>query len=230
LKTIFENEHFIIVDKPSGWLSVDSRDPRDERPCAGRIIEKDMAAKGTEKARIWPCHRLDAEVSGILIFAKSSEAHRAANGWFEKHLVQKTYDAFSEPLANAADHDELRAQLEKTQLWHSNIARGKRRSYEADFGKEAITRVKLLGEFDYPNATSKCLHWQMEPLTGRPHQLRFELFKHKSPIIGDELYGARIKYPNEGIALRAFHVKFLDKHRTMWGLPEEFHIDGLAKI
>jgi len=218
LKTLFENEQFVIVDKPAGWLSVDSRDPKDERRCAGRELELELKNRGEGASRIWPCHRLDAEVSGILIFAKSSEAHRAANAWFEKHQVQKTYEAYSEPPAAAA-LDELLAEAKNLLLWKSVIARGKRRSYEADFGREAITRAKLLGEVKI--AGQKYLHWELEPLTGRPHQLRFEMFKHGSPILGDELYGAKSKFPDGGIALRACKIKFLDKHRTMWGLPPE---------
>ncbi|MBS1983183.1 MAG: RNA pseudouridine synthase, partial [Bdellovibrionales bacterium] len=72
MKIVFENPHFLAADKAPGWLSVPSRLGADDaRPCVGRELEK-------THGRVWPVHRLDLEVSGLILFARNAEAHRAA--------------------------------------------------------------------------------------------------------------------------------------------------------
>ncbi len=90
LKIIFQNQHFVAVDKPAGWLSVPSRWGTDEeRPCVGLLLQEQLRSK------IYPVHRLDEPVSGLLLFALNAAAHRAANAWFADHHIQKTYEAMT---------------------------------------------------------------------------------------------------------------------------------------
>ncbi len=185
---IFENENWVAVEKPSLWLTVPSRvGEQDERPCLGRILEKQM------ERRLFPVHRLDYEVSGVVLFALNSDAHRAANQWFEKHLVRKTYHALS-----CGPVDE---KFFKPNVWRSKLVRGKRRTFAADHGLESITEVKCLVG-DSPKAL-----WELRPLTGRSHQLRFEMAYHGYPILGDALYGG-LAWSGEGIALSARDLDF----------------------
>jgi len=191
---IFENRDFVIVDKPSGWLSVPSRlGKKDLRPVLGKHLEQQL------KCKIWPVHRLDFEVSGLIIFAKSVEGHKVANQWFETHEVVKTYEAWTRDSADFLD-------LGVWQLWESQIQRGKKRSFEAPHGKLAKTNAKLVERTLINNIPIAI--WNLQPLTGRSHQLRFELFKRHRPIIGDVLYGNTDLLAEGQMALRCFELDF----------------------
>lgn len=193
---VFENFNFLAVDKPAGWLSVPSRlGAADERPCAGRWLEEKFG-------RLWPVHRLDEEVSGLLLFARTAEAHRVASMAFEGREVHKTYEAFTEGRADSGWKPGQSFE------WKSRLMRGKKRAYEADYGKEAVTQAKWLGI----DEVSGLLRWELHPLTGRSHQLRFELAKRGYPIAGDALYGAKAAWPTGGVALRSVALA--------WASPE----------
>jgi len=211
---IFENNDFLAVDKRSGFLSVPSRlGEADSRPCEMRVWSKALGI------RLWAVHRLDEEVSGILLFAKTSEAHRSANTWFEKKEIKKLYEALTE---------EVHGQEPGIKnLWKSTLLRGKKRAYERSFGKESVTEAIL----DKPEAScpSNRSQWKLSPLTGRSHQLRFEMSKHGYPICGDSLYGSSIQLNKpETIALRAVELDFSNcQDREKFSLPEKISVPGL---
>lgn len=207
MKSIFENEYFLVVDKRPGYLSVPSRQKEDCRPCE---LQEWSCNRGI---RLWPIHRLDEKVTGLLMFAKTREAHQKANEWFEKRKIKKTYEALT-----------LSVPFELTEgqsfLWTSCLLRGKKRAYERDFGKEAKTQAILLKKQIIWGESAVSL-WKLHPLTGRSHQLRFELAKQGYPILGDELYGSSIKIPiPQAIALRATELDFTDCEEVLsFGLP-----------
>lgn len=215
MNVLFENEHFIALDKPAGWLSVVSRDKDDPRPC----LATQLQAKSAGQNRIWPCHRLDVEVSGLILFAKNSEAHRAANKWFEDHTIQKIYEALTELPVERESRAKLEAALNKSVTWRSIIARGKKRAYESAHGKEAITHAELLEIDGTLSDGTRFWHWHLKPQTGRPHQLRFELFKRQMPVIGDKLYSSNVSFTMSGIALRSIALSFEKIDAKAWGLP-----------
>ncbi|WP_413578198.1 RluA family pseudouridine synthase [Bdellovibrio sp. HCB290] len=206
IQIVFENAHFVICDKPAGVLSTPSRlGAEDERNCLGIALQKQLAIQ------IYPVHRLDFEVSGLVMYAKTAEAHRKANGWFENKTVSKTYRA----LTTAQDFSHIpenvknsRAKFELSTSqnfeWKSRILRGKRRAYESPEGKDSMTLAQYLG------ANAQCfLQWDLQPVTGRSHQLRFDLSRHGFPIVGDTLYGSKVKWCGENsIALRAYRIDF----------------------
>ncbi len=219
LQVVFEGEFFLAVDKPAGWLSVPSRyEQEDQRPCVGRILEERLHGN-----RIWPVHRLDQEVTGLMLWAKTSDAQRVAGEWFEKRLILKTYEAWTEgvPGEGWKQGEEM--------LWESRLARGKKRAYEAKFGKNGATVAVWENFLRLEGIDQDLLKWKMRPLTGRPHQIRFELMKHGCPVLGDKLYGAKQVFSGSGIALRAFSLDFKNiKDRSSWGLPEMIKIGGLS--
>ncbi len=209
---LFENTNFLAVDKRAGFLSVPSRlGDQDPRSC--EITEWSQE----KQIRLWAIHRLDEEVSGVLLFAKTPDAHRIANGWFEKRCVRKSYEALT-------DVAEKSFQSGEKLVWKSKLLRGKKRAYEKEFGKEAITEATLVGK-----DSDKSL-WKLAPLTGRSHQLRFEMAKHGFPILGDELYGSKcpLGIPN-AIALRAIELDFNGcPDREKVGLPEKLRVSSLV--
>ena len=208
--TIFANEHFVVADKPAGALTVPGRTgASDPRPCIGRELETALGI------RLWPIHRLDCEVSGLVVFAKNADAHRAANTWFAGREVRKIYQALTA-------RGEGVTPSSQPMEWRCRLLRGKKRAYESPHGKEAVTRAVCLGE------RAAGLGWRLEPLTGRSHQLRVQLAAHGFPIVGDVLYGSSIPYALPGIALRAVE---LDLHacgdREKWAVPAELRVEGL---
>ena len=89
---VFQNEHFVIVDKAPLVLSVPSRMGEDEtRPVLGLILEKDLGRT------VYPVHRLDFEVQGLIMYALTPAAHKAGNAWFEQKIVFKKYSAILSP-------------------------------------------------------------------------------------------------------------------------------------
>ena len=177
---LYSSNRFVVPDKPAGWLSVPSRmGAADTRPCVGKVLEEAL------KVRLWPVHRLDLEVTGILLFAKDAEAHRLANHWFEHRLVGKTYEALSNGDPAQASDQNL--------TWRSTLLRGKKRAYESPHGKPSETTARFLKIINLDDGPA--LLWHLEPHTGRPHQLRYELSRHGFPILGDKLYGSERPCP-----------------------------------
>lgn len=199
MSVVFENEHLIVVDKPAGVLTTPARDPADPRRCLGRELQSQLGQQ------IYPVHRLDFEVSGLVMFTKTADAHRSAQRWFEHAQVAKLYrgQSLGTPAALAAFVD--------VQEWQSHIVRGKRRSFVAPHGLLARTRARVVDV--------KAALWHLEPITGRPHQLRVEMARHGFPLRNDVLYGAPAEPAQVGISLRAVALGF-ESIKDRLGLPE----------
>jgi tRNA pseudouridine32 synthase / 23S rRNA pseudouridine746 synthase len=198
LTVLFQNEHAVIVDKPALWLSIPGRTADDTRPVLGKLLEQKLAKK------IFPIHRLDAEVSGVIVYGLTPEFHKEANHLFETKSVQKTYQALT-------DVQDFKSQ--ETMTWTCKIFRGKKRSFEAAHGKESITQATVVAR------TEDHLEWRLLPITGRSHQLRFEMARHQAPILGDALYGSKRPWKTPGIALRAIRIDFPEDFARRWSLP-----------
>lgn len=245
LRPLFQNADFIVLDKPAGVLSTPSRDiEKDQRVVLGLELQKSLGRQ------IFPVHRLDFEVSGLVIYALSAKAHSDANSWFEKKSVSKTYRAWT--LAQTFEHipstvENPRISFEpieqKTYQWHSKILKGKKRAYVSEQGKESHTLAKFLGSAEGLDLVDEQLirelaigedakglsfirekgnRWDLQPVTGRSHQLRFELSYRGFPILGDKLYGSSLSYPQPAaIALRAWKLDLSEvPAERRWGLPK----------
>lgn len=198
LTLLFQNEQWVAVDKPAMMLSVRARFADDPRPVVGVELEKQLGQ------RVWPIHRLDYEVSGLMLFALNAEAHRAGNRLFERREVQKSYQAFTGLVANPPA---------SRQVWKRKILRGKKRSYESPHGEWAETEVEFIESKTWSE-------WRLFPKTGKPHQLRMELALQGFPIVGDQLYGSTLPWPNPGLALRALSLQFPQKFAEQFQIPE----------
>ena len=207
LDILFQNEHFVVVRKPAGWLSVPSRDKEDPRPCVGLELQKQLAC------HLLPCHRLDFEVSGLLMFAKASDAHRSANQWFEHHSITKFYAALTQ------GEIDIAGKFKVKQLVKSNLVRGKKRTFSAPHGQPAETYIQFIETRTINNIP--VFFWHLEPLTGRSHQLRFEMSRLQSPILGDQLYGSNYFVGEHTIALQAVGIDFRNaSNHAHYGLPD----------
>ena len=188
LKHIYEDESIIIIEKPSGMPSVPGLD--------GRISALEILGDGYHAV-----HRLDMDTSGVMIFAKTSEAAVNLRRQFEEHTIRKTYQARicrPDSVAHSGVENSSKSSIseEHQMAPKGNISLPLSADYDerprqkVDFiqGKPAHTDYELL--CNNPDCTSDIL---LYPHTGRTHQLRVHCAHHLGlarPIVGDLLYGA----------------------------------------
>jgi 23S rRNA pseudouridine955/2504/2580 synthase len=166
---IFENEDYVVINKPPFVATLDDR--HDD---ANMIA---LAREYVESAQV--CHRLDKETSGILLIAKNPEAYRSAAIQFERRKVQKVYHAVSDGIHSFKDL-EINAPI------YAN-AKGVVKISQQD-GKEALTYVSTL------KAYRRHTLLECQPVSGRMHQIRIHLSSVGAPISGDEQYGGKLFY------------------------------------
>ncbi len=214
LKIIFQNEFFVAVEKEAGWLTTPARfGEKDPRPVLGLELQREL------KRQVFPVHRLDFEVSGLVLYALDAKAHSQANTQFESKKVQKTYKALTE------NKNPVAPKEGETFEWKARILRGKKRAFESPHGKPSLTQAQFVGLGAWP-VFGEGLMWELKPVTGRSHQLRFDLSRHGFPIVGDVLYGAAAESaPENQIALRSEKIQFQDaEFCKRWKLPVELSL------
>lgn len=191
---LYEDETIIVVDKPSGMLSV-----------PGKTGEKSLLEllQKVVGSRLFSCHRLDMDTSGILVYAKSQAAQACISTQFENRETRKEY------IARLSAQGERR--LEAGQSGRISLPMmldyydRPRQMVDFKEGKEAITDYLVLdirqnGEIDV----------LLKPLTGRTHQLRVHCAHSQGlghPISGDRLYGGNIAGSNS-LMLHARRLSF----------------------
>ncbi len=213
-KVIFENENFYVLIKPASWLTIPGRTKYSDIPVLVNQAEEKT------KQKLWVIHRLDFEVSGLLMFAKNSQAHALANHWFEHKKLTKSYEALVQMSKN--NLQELN-HVNQWKEFRCNIVRGKKRSFIADHGKESITKYQFLSI--QPDGRSRI---QCEPVTGRTHQLRVVLSSLGMPILGDVLYGSELNLRNSKIALFAYELNFSTIKEKL-GLPDVINVKQIKE-
>jgi tRNA pseudouridine32 synthase/23S rRNA pseudouridine746 synthase len=189
----FQDEHLLIVDKPAGLLSVPGRG-EDKQDCLSTRIQQ-----------LFPdalvVHRLDMATSGLMVFARGEAMQRELSRMFREREVTKRYVAL---VAGVLENEVGEIDLPLMVDW-PNRPKSK---VDHESGKPSLTRYRLLGaeslssraevgaSFDTASPTqdereSIVSRVELEPITGRTHQLRLHLASIGHPIIGDTLYDGR---------------------------------------
>jgi tRNA pseudouridine65 synthase len=181
LVILHRDEHIVVIDKPPNLLVHRSEIDRHETRFAIQILRDQIGQ------RVWPAHRLDRGTSGVLLFGLSPEIAGILARQFAAGLVGKCYWAVVRghpPLAGTIDH-ALSRQRDAYEF------SGERSSQDA---QPALTHYRSLMDIElrvavdrYP--TSRYALLELEPVTGRRHQLRRHLKHIAHPIIGDATYG-----------------------------------------
>jgi tRNA pseudouridine32 synthase/23S rRNA pseudouridine746 synthase len=174
LDVVFADVHLAVFNKPSGLLSVPGRG-EDKQDCLSR-----RAQAHYPDALI--VHRLDMATSGLLLMARSPALQRALSQLFERREVYKRYVAMVEGQLKTAvsPNDWSLIDLPIAVDW----PRRPLRMIDAALGKPSQTRWRAV-QFD---AATNSTRVELEPLTGRSHQLRVHLQALGHPILGDALY------------------------------------------
>lgn len=182
---LYEDDHLLAFDKPSGLLCVPGRGPEKQDCLSSRVQAH------------WPealiVHRLDMATSGIVLMARHIEMQRAMSAAFGDRQVHKIYEAIvgGHPATEEGAWNEIDAPIQ---------ADWERRPIQivSAGGKQSITQWKLLERLSVAKFTSpcdltpgkelSCARLSLRPITGRTHQLRVHLLHHGFPILGDSLY------------------------------------------
>lgn len=195
---IHEDEHLLVLDKPSGLLSVPGRGP-DKQDCLSRRVQDRYP-----EALI--VHRLDQDTSGLLLMARGIEAQRRLSKMFEVRQVQKRYVAVvtGQPeYAQAAVPADDQGWRTITGAILLDWERRPLHIIHPD-GKPSQSRWRTL---QTSNSASLI---ELEPVTGRTHQLRVHMQSIGHPMLGDSLYApADIKALSPRLLLHAQELAFV---------------------
>jgi len=225
LNILYQDKHLCVINKPSGLLSVPGRS-EENKDCAESRLSTLYPGVITQSA----VHRLDMETSGILVLAKTEEAHRNLRLQFENQTIEKKYTALLSGIlekstgASSPKHGEKTG--ETTLPFRLDPENRPHQIYDEKDGKFGTTQWKNLGveTWQKPDGTKiKCTRMEYTPKTGRTHQLRLLSADKQGfnlPIIGDSLYGTCL--PGEKLQLKAFYIKF---RHPISGVEMEFSLD-----
>jgi len=170
VQVLFADESLIALDKPAGMLAVPGRGD-DKQDCVAT-----RAQQAFPDARI--VHRLDMATSGVMLMARGAEAQRRLSIAFARREVHKRYVAVVCGQL-AADSGEIDLPLSAD--WPNRP----RQRVDIERGKPSLTRYRRLSH----NAAAGTSRVELEPVSGRSHQLRVHLLALGHPIVGDALYG-----------------------------------------
>lgn len=192
IEVLYEDNHLIAVKKPAGALV--QADETEERSMMDDV--KDYLKEKYQKPGnvfLGLVHRLDRNVTGIVVFAKTSKGASRLSEQFRKRDITKVYHALVE---GELPHpqDTLTNYLLKDE--HRKLA------YEGPGGKEAKLTYRVLKVIDGNSLVEIELH------TGRFHQIRCQFGLLGRPLVGDYKYGADTTLPNQEIALAATRLEF----------------------
>ncbi|HSV55551.1 MAG TPA: RluA family pseudouridine synthase [Magnetospirillaceae bacterium] len=168
INILYQDEHILAADKPAGVLSAPDRwDP--DLPVAAAILSRGLG-------RLWPVHRLDKDTTGVLLLARSEEAHRALSLTFQTGSMSKVYHAL---VCGAPGWTETFCDLPLS----PDSDPKHRTTVDTHRGKPSLTRFLVLRAFD------GCTLVEARTETGRTHQVRVHLATLGFPVVCDPLYG-----------------------------------------
>lgn len=211
LSIIFEDKKIIAVNKPSGQAVIPGRSLALEP-----LVTEVTTYLGT---KAFVVHRIDLETSGLVVFAKDADMHRKLSQLWEEKGVKKTYFAWVQGIVEKP-MGSLKAHLKEF---------GSGRMGVDPKGKPSETHYKVL------KTSGKNTLLEVEPLTGRRHQIRVHLYHAGHPVLGDPLYGQERPVGGQPrLLLHAYQLRFRHEGENLVLTaepPANFGLsDGQSKI
>lgn len=194
LDILYEDNHLIAINKKSG--DIVQGDKTGDEPLSEKL-KKFIKHKYNKPGNVYlgTIHRIDRPTSGVLLFAKTSKALSRMNEKFRNNEVDKTYWAVVKnklPKKNDVIENYLTKNQVKNKSFISNSKNGK-------YSKLEYKQVKKLDNY---------FIYEINPFTGRHHQIRVQLASMGSPIKGDLKYGAKRSNKDGSINLHAREITF----------------------
>jgi 23S rRNA pseudouridine1911/1915/1917 synthase len=177
---IYEDEWLVVVDKPSGLLVIPT--PKKELRTLTSILNDDLTQKNIAY-RLHPCHRLDRETSGLMIYAKGKSIQKKMMDEFKRKVVKKAYIAFVQG-ALPENEGQIKTPIE---------------------GRSAVTRYKVIQRKEGFTVV------QVMPLTGRTNQIRIHFKQINHPIVGESKFAFRRDFTIKAkrLCLHAHTLEFM---------------------
>jgi 23S rRNA pseudouridine1911/1915/1917 synthase len=197
LRILYEDDDIIVIDKEAGLLTITTGSGIDTTAVS---LLKDYVQKQSPYNKIYTVHRLDQLTSGVLVFAKNSEAqHQLRDNWRDM-VTKRTYVAVVEGKMDESEgkiSSWLTENKKNYMVYSSPVDNG---------GKPAITRYKVLQTSDQFSLL------ELELETGRKNQIRVHLKDLGHPIVGDRKYGS-----STSIGRIALHARVLEFYHPASG-------------
>ncbi len=186
LDVVYEDEDLAVIHKPAG-LVVHPAPGNPRHTLVNALLSRFQSLSDINPARPGIVHRLDKETSGLLVIAKNNFSHLALTEQFASHTVKRRYVAV------------VKGKME----FDENVI-------EAPIGRHPLKRKNMAVSFVHPAKYAKTYYrtlkrtqdaslLELEPFTGRTHQLRVHLAYIKHPILGDKKYGKNDTFPRLGL-------------------------------
>ena len=207
LKVHYTDDVLVVVEKPSGFLSVPGRGPDKQDSVSARVH---AAYPG---CFVQPAvHRLDMDTSGLLVLARTTDAHRRLSVQFQKRETKKTYTALLDGILEGESGTvELPFRLD--------VDNRPYQIYDPVHGKMGITHWEKLA------VEGNRTRVRFVPVTGRTHQLRVHAAHPKGlgiPIVGDPLYDNGAGSGGGGAERLMLHAEILEFTHPVTGRPMRF--------
>jgi len=207
IKILYEDDQYIVFEKPTGLLVVPT--PKNERRTLVNIVNEENAPVNNAW-KLHPCHRLDEDTSGVIIFAKGKHPQQLMMDLFKQRAVTKKYIAFIHgklPLSKGEFRNPVYRQFG-----------GKRTVLSA------ITRYKVL------TVKKRFSVVEVQPVTGRTNQIRIHFSQAGHPLVGERKFAfARdyaLKFRRVALHAAAIEWKHPVRHavvRVQSDLPKDMH-------
>jgi tRNA pseudouridine32 synthase / 23S rRNA pseudouridine746 synthase len=212
MKIIYEDNHLLVVDKPAG-LSVLPDGWEKNSEYLVKMLQE-------QYGKIFIVHRLDKITSGVMVFARDAEIHRALNIQFENHEAQKTYHAILE------GNPKWEEKVAKHPL-RANVGHKHRTMVDDRNGKPSETRFRVMKRYQESALV------EAKPMTGRTHQIRVHAYALGHPLVEDLLYGARDRYGIPRPMLHAQSLSFthpVSNEKVKFSAPHPADFEEALKI
>ncbi len=186
MNVLYLDDSLLVAEKPAGLLSVPGRLPENQDCLVSRLQ--------VLHADVLTVHRLDQVTSGLMLYARGKAMQAALSMQFEQRRVSKRYEAVLEGVLEGGDGE---VALPLICDWPNRP----KQMVDLERGKPALTRWRVLDR----DLQMQRTRVELEPVTGRSHQLRLHMASLGHPIVGDVMYGAQ---PAERVRLHAFRLEF----------------------
>lgn len=190
LTIIYEDDHFMVIDKPAGVASIPSVLHSNT---IANFVKAYYMAQNYENKQVHIVTRLDKDTSGLMLFAKHGYAHARLDKQLQQKAITKRYYALVQGPGELASSGDIVAPIAREDS--SIITRWVHPS-----GKYAHTEYQVINSFGDCHLVDIRLH------TGRTHQIRVHFSHIGFPLLGDDLYGGSLAH---GITRQALHCHFL---------------------